>query len=292
MKKLVFLFLLLPAVAMAQTTIDVSDLFVPTKVAPAYFGPNAFPVPDIPEARLSGELKASLAGDLFWGQGVPFSDDLTWGPSIYLQVPLWTKRVALTVWGQAAEWWTYSPEIAAKRRLVGFPDGGKGGDSGDIYISTDFHVLREKGWRPDILLRVVLKTAMGNTFKQARYYDAPGYFFDASIGKSFYMKGFVKEFRFVATVGFLCWQTDNGRQNDAVQFGGMGILDTKAFRFTAQVAGYTGWERDGDTPVVVKGTLDVPIGNFAPFATFEYGLHDYPFSHLRVGLKYRFQLIK
>ena len=46
------------------------------------------------------------------------------------------------------------------------------------------------------------------------------------------------------------------------------------------------------TPVVVKGTLDVPIGNFAPFATFEYGLHDYPFSHLRVGLKYRFQLIK
>ena len=77
MKKLVFLFLLLPAVVMAQTTIDVSDLFVPTKVAPAYFGPNAFPVPDIPEARLSGELKASLSGDLFWGQGVPFSDDLT-----------------------------------------------------------------------------------------------------------------------------------------------------------------------------------------------------------------------
>lgn len=292
MKKFVFLFLLLPALAMAQTTIDVSDLFVPTKVAPAYFGPNAFPVPDIPEARLTGELKAALSGDLFWGQGVPFSDDLTWGPSIYLQVPLWTKRAAITFWGQAAEWWTYSPEIAAKRRLVGFPGGGKGVDMGDIYISTDLHLVTEKGWRPDILIRAVLKTASGNTFKQARYYDAAGYFFDANFGKSLYLKGFVKELRLVATVGFLCWQTDNGRQNDAVQFGALGILDTKAFRLTTQFAGYAGWERDGDCPLVLKGTLEIPAGRFAPFASFEYGLHDYPFFHLRAGLRYHFQLVK
>lgn len=51
-KVLTFLFLLACTRAGAQTPIVPSDLSVPSKIAPAYFGPNAFPVPVIPEARL------------------------------------------------------------------------------------------------------------------------------------------------------------------------------------------------------------------------------------------------
>ncbi|MBP3203289.1 MAG: hypothetical protein J6M31_06790 [Bacteroidales bacterium] len=289
MKKCVIVLLLLGASLFvhAQTPVQTPDLSQVTQVAPAYFGPNAFPVPDVPEARLTGEFRAELSGDLFWGQGVPFADDLTYGPRFMVQLPLWTKRAALTVWMPIVEWWSYSPAIAARRRLTDFPDGGKGIDSGDVYVSTDFHVLTEKGWRPDILIRAVLKTASGNTYGQARYYDAPGYFFDASIGKSLYLNGFLKELRLVVSGGFLCWQTDRGRQNDAWQYGVLGIVDTRAFRLSAQLAGYSGWEGDGDRPLTVKGVVEVPIGAFAPFAAFEYGLHDYPFSHLRAGVKYR-----
>lgn len=101
------------------------------------------------------------------------------------------------------------------------------------------------------------------------------------------MNGFLKELRLVVSGGFLCWQTDRGRQNDAWQYGVLGIVDTRAFRLSAQLAGYSGWEGDGDRPLTVKGVVEVPIGAFAPFAAFEYGLHDYPFSHLRAGVKYR-----
>lgn len=50
---------------MAQTSLDVSDLSVPTKIAPAYFGPNAFPVPDMMSGRTSSVWKLEAYADIF-----------------------------------------------------------------------------------------------------------------------------------------------------------------------------------------------------------------------------------
>lgn len=54
------LLLMLEGVCLAQTSLSVSDLSVPTKIAPAYFGPNAFPVPDMMTAGhlLSGSWRS------------------------------------------------------------------------------------------------------------------------------------------------------------------------------------------------------------------------------------------
>ena len=287
----VVLLLVVALTARAQTPIEKSDLGVPSKVAPAYFGPNAFPVPLIPDGRTALAVSAELSADLYAGLGKSWGEDLTVGPSFRLSLPLFTDRVTLNVWMPIVEWWQYGPETAAYRRLQGnFLQGGKGHDSGDVYISTDIHVLRAKGWRPDILIRACLKTASGNSFNEARYYDAAGYFFDATIANSLRFNGFARELRGAVSCGFLCWQTDNGRQNDAVQAGVSGMLDTRVFRFEAQCAGYFGWEKDGDMPVTVRARLDFHARDFSPFVSAVYGIHDYPFWGISAGLKYRFDI--
>lgn len=271
--------------AWAQTPVAQSDLSVPSKIAPAYFGPNAFPVPEIPEARIPGGITAELAGEFALGQGQ--AQDLTYGPSFKLTLPLWTDRAALTVWMPIVEWWRYDAQTAAMRRLQPqYLGGGSGHDSGDVYVSTDLHLLKADGRLPDIMVRAVLKTASGNHYGEARYYDAPGYFFDATVAKSLYFNGFIKEFRAAASSGFLCWQTDNGRQNDAVQAGISAMADGGRFRFEAQAAGYLGWENDGDRPITVRARLDYHTGTLSPFFSVAYGLHDYPFVHFRLGVKY------
>ena len=39
----------------------------PTFVSPYYFGPNAFPIPDV-LTKTSDKLKIELAGDYYWGK--------------------------------------------------------------------------------------------------------------------------------------------------------------------------------------------------------------------------------
>ena len=295
MKKALLILLILgfSVIAVAQTPVYQPDLGMDTKIAPKYFGPNAFPVPEIPEARIPKAIKAELAGDLALGLGKAFGADLTYGPSFYISVPLWTDRAALTVWMPIVEWWKYDSATALERRLPEKFQGGYGGyDSGDVYVSTDIHVLKAKGWRPDVMVRAVLKSASGNTYAQARYYDAPGYFFDCTIANSIQFNGFFTELRGAVSGGFLCWQTDNGRQNDAIQAGVSAMVDSKVFKLELQGAGYFGWEGDGDRPVTVRARLDFHAGNFSPFASCVYGIHDYPFCQFRIGLRYNFPVQK
>lgn len=279
--------------ALAQTPVVQPDLSIHTKIAPKYFGPNAFPVPEIPLARIPKAITAELSGDMALGLGKSFGADLTYGPSFLISVPLWTDRAALTVWMPVVEWWKYDSETALERRLAEkYLGGGRGYDSGDVYVSMDIHVLKAKGWRPDIMVRAVLKSASGNHFGEARYYDAPGYFFDCTIANSLRFNGFFTELRAAVSGGFLCWQTDNGRQNDAIQAGVAAMLDSRIFRLEVQGAGYFGWEGDGDRPVTVRARLDFHAGNFSPFASCVYGIHDYPFCQFRIGLRYYFPLQK
>ena len=93
--------------------------------------------------------------------------------------------------------------------------------------------------------------------------------------------------RLAATTGFLCWQTDNGRQNDAVQYGFGAFLTLGDLRASAEWAGYTGWERHGDSPQTLKSRLSYRFGQYEPYVFIQHGLHDWPFTQLRFGVLYR-----
>ena len=243
----------------ALVPIDKPNLREETGIAPAYFGPNAFPVPDMLDGRVQNHLRVEIAGDGYFG----FQGDKTADAFARVYVPLFTDRVNLSIWMPVMEWYEMTPE---RQRVCRLQDSVaiSGHGAGDAYFSTDIQILRDKKWAPDIALRAACKSASGGQYELARHYDCPGYFMDLSLGKSWYLgadngnrvsdNGGV-ELRVAGSAGFLCWQTDNGRQNDAVMYGLQMLVHSQYVSLRTTWSGYVGWEDLGDRPMIIKGRL-------------------------------------
>ena len=277
----------------AQTVIERPDLRVPSKIAPAYFGPNAFPVPDMLDGRTSDVLKAELYADGFCCTMTDSpSDDLTFDVFAKVTIPLFTSKVNLVLWMPVVEYHRTSPEVNALRRV---PSEGyvSGWDSGDAYVSTDIRLLNQQRHGCDMTVRAALKSASGNSWSTARVYDSPGYFFDLSAGRRLYAsKNGRTSLRLAVSGGFLCWQTGNGRQNDAVMYGLMAAFATGPLSLDMTYGGYVGWEGDGDCPMTLKTRLSWSFGRIALNLAHQVGFMDWPFHQLRLGLSYNVSVLK
>ena len=276
--------------ATAQTDIEQPNLSIPTKIAPAYFGPNAFPVPDMLDGRTSSVLKLELYGDCFLGTTTGnVADDVTGDLFAKLTIPLFTPKANLTVWMPIFEYFYTSSEVNSLRRL---PHSGdlQGMDSGDVYVSADVRILSQDKHHLDIAARATLKTASANQYAKGRCYDAPGYFFDVSFGRGFQI-GTDHNLRVALSGGFLCWQTDNGRQNDAVMYGAQLAYNYKRFTIDTTFGGYAGWENDGDRPMTLKTSLSYRIGDFSLRLMHQVGFMDWPYHQIRLGATYSFDML-
>lgn len=274
----------------AQTPIDKADLSVPSRVAPAFFGPNAFPVPDMSDGRTSSDLKFELYADNFFGTMASESvmDDFAADVFARVTIPLFTPRVNLTLWMPVYEYFSTGPEVNDYRRVKG--EGRiTGWLPGDVYVSTDIMLFTQKKHHIDAVVRAVLKSASGHRWYEARNYDSPGYFFDVTAGRSFNL-GPKTSFRTALSTGFLCWQTDNGRQNDAVMYGLHASLASGVFHLETEYGGYVGWEQHGDAPMTLKTTVSWDIGDFSVRLMHQAGFIDWPFHQIRAGVEYRIPL--
>ena len=266
----------------------------PTGIAPAYFGPNAFPVPDMLDGRVQNHLRVEIAGDGYFG----FQGDKTADAFARVFIPLFTDRVNLTIWMPVMEWYEMTIE---HQRVCRLQDSAAiaGHGAGDAYFSTDIQILRDRKWVPDIALRAACKSASGGQYELARHYDCPGYFFDLSLGKSWFLGDKARgdeargvELRLAGSAGFLCWQTDNGRQNDAVMYGLQMLMKSQYVSLRTTWSGYVGWENMGDRPMIIKGRLCGHAKGFEPYVEYQYGIKDYPFHMVRVGLAYDIAVLK
>lgn len=238
-------------------------------VSPYYFGPNAFPIPDV-LFETSDKLTATLAGDYFKGK-----NDNTWDIMLKTTIPLWTHRANLSLWWPVMEWY----KIGSDKEHM----------SGDVYVSIDLQLLEDKGKRPSWTLRAALKTASGGGYDIGRYYDCPGYFFDSYFGKTFKFGNV--GLQVCAGGGFLCWQTDNGRQNDAVQYGLMVGLKAGKFNLKETFGGYSGWQSNSkeyghlvhDRPMSLKTYLSYTFKTFEFYTMVQHGLIDYPYTQVQLG---------
>ena len=284
----------------AQTPLNKTSQRTVTQISPYYFGPNAFAVPEVLDGRVQTVLRAEVATDYFKG----FRGDRTIDAAFKLNIPLWTDRVNLSVWMPAMEWYRNTDEsLAACRVQPENIEGARSGHlAGDVYVSTDMQVLSENGLCPDVVLRAALKTASGFESFNARYYDSPGYFFDITAGNSMAIgesEKWAHRLRLALTTGFLCWQTDLGRQNDATQWGALLKWENSFFSLSGSVAGYGGWEHNNsggelahDQPAVLRTDLAVHLGKIDVVAAYQYGLRDYPYHLVRAGVAYRADILK
>ena len=308
MKNLLLLLMLLGAMLLC---VAATAQNYKTYVSPAYFGPNTFQVPQMNSgARMEKNIVATLCGDFIWGH--TGKKDYTGDVYVELHLPLFTDRVNLSSWGALHEWYDQSADVleyrkvgatGAKTEAAGAAGTGagsgtgtgagtgatgtatgaaRGHQSGPLFISTDITVLKEKKFCPSMLIRAGLRTASENdAFPIRRGYDSAGYFFDLALGKSF---GPVS---IAASTGFLCWQTGDGEQNDAVMFGGKISYNHEFVRAGLQYGGYWGWRKDGVFPRVMY--LDMDFGPrkwyVKPYLLYQHGFHDWPFDLFRAGIK-------
>ncbi|MCQ2342734.1 MAG: hypothetical protein MJZ75_04485 [Paludibacteraceae bacterium] len=257
-----------------------------THISTAYFGPNAFPIPDMLDGRTCPTLQIEVAGDYYHG----FAQDKTADLFLRTRIPLFTPRVNLTIWMPVVEgyWMTLD-----RQRQCEMQDtmAVTGHGAGDVYVSTDIQLLQGRRWWPDIAVRAAFKTASGGQYYLRRHFDDPGYWCDLSVGKGFMVKNV--ELRLAVDWGFLCWQTTTGCQNDAWLYGVTAQMDAPHIRARVCFSGYKGWETcGGDKPMSIKAELRGKIKGCEPFIGYQYGIQDYPFHQLRVGFAYQVDILK
>ena len=297
--------------AAAQTPIVRPDLSTDTKIAPAYFGPNAFPVPEMLDGAVASTLQATVAGVYHWGDW----GDKAVDAQVHLRVPLFTPRANLVLW-IPIEHYRLTPEWKEHARVSDHP-ATSGMAVGSAFVSTDVLLMRESRVRPAMTVRAAMKTASEDDWTTARYYDCPGYYFDAAFGKSIALRPHsaaaegggrshrpaLESLRLGVSAGFLCWQTDNGRQNDATMYAASLKAKFRHVDIEQNLRGYSGWEGDGDRPMVAKTQISAHLAPretaskrrrpvFSPFLSYEKGLHDYPYQHISAGLTIEFDILR
>jgi hypothetical protein len=108
-----------------------------------------------------------------------------------------------------------------------------------------------------------------------------------TVGKSLYFKkSVINELRFVGMLGFLSYQLNDSKQNDAPLFGGKMILSSDKLSFENGLAGYSGWLKKGDQPLVLRSRLNFKSGSQHYFIQYQHALRDYPFRRLQVGVNF------
>lgn len=276
--------MLIPVTLRAQEYLPYSVIGDPSGTAPYFFGPSAFPVPDMVKDT-SGKIKCQLNGDFSWGNLTPATDraaTLGFG----LSLPLWTDRANLSIYGQFHEWYWDTPEVRKVRQVK--PEYALNGNcAGDVYVSINMRVLNERKYVPLTVVRVALKSASGDDYEKARYFDAPGYHFDACLTKSFMLAGdpFFKGVKASFNFGFVCWQTDIGCQNDAWLLAGSLEMVTRIANASVDIGGFSGREHYYDSPLTLKVKLEMlPDRMFSPFVMYQKGLRDWPFTQVRAGV--------
>lgn len=265
-------------------------------ISPLYFGPYAFPVPDPGPAQIEDKLYVEISGDAIAGfVAGPENTDWTYAPTFRVSTPLWSRRVSVSIFGEFHEWY-YDTQATRAVRQVSETYPLKGNDSGSLYVALSCLVLRERRYVPSIVLNAVTLTATGDDSEVARHYDAAGYYYNADIGKSFKL-GRIGAFRVSATVGFLCWQTGEHSQNDALLLGARVSYYTPKVEFIAAYGQYSGYETkrygvgSGDRAKAVKARLNLHFGDFTPFIYFQHGINDWPFTQARIGVAWSFDIL-
>ena len=260
-----------------------------TPYSTAWFGPNANPVPEFTDARIPSKTTLSLMGDYYFGYG-----DQTENGYFKIEFPLLPERVSFKVWSTILEHYQVTDQLSAERKMLNGNTTGKA--NGDLYFQTRILILKETEKVPSFILNTTLKTASGTNNDQRRYFNTPGYYFDAEIGKSIHTKGsFINEIRGVVNFGFMCWETEKqSTQDDAPMYGGKIIIGNDKWKLENTLSGYWGWmhtnihygKNYGDAPMVYNAKITKLCKNINYFAQYEYGIHNFSYQMVRLGVSF------
>lgn len=246
--------------------------------SPRYFGPNAFPIPELVGADLSRRWEVELRGEYHTMTG-----DQTKDVFLRLYIPVVKGRVGVNVSWVFQEWYEMSPEVRDERYAV--EQKPPITCRGDVIFNFYFQALRSEKWM-DIVLSANLKTASGGRLCDARYTDAASYWFDANIGRTLWRRADVNaSLRVQALAGFYCYMTNDivHRQNDAISYGAGVRATYRNFSLDCDYAGFRGYQRNGDKPMILRTKLNYEIKKNIISFQYRHGMKDYLYDSYSLG---------
>ncbi len=238
--------------------------------SPRYFGPNAFPIPELRSGYIETRWEVEVRGEYHECEGDRTKD-------IYARafIPIAKGCAGLEVSYILYEYYNTTQAIVDERHAAG--RYWKNGAHGDVIVSSFYKLLKSDKWA-DITVEAALKTASGNRVVDARFTDAASYWFDINIGRDIYKNADRTSFiRLQGLVGFYCWMTNDivHRQNDALTYS-VGISGGhKNLTVQADMAGINGYEDNGDRPLLLRTKLNYEYKKNILSLRYKHGINDY-----------------
>lgn len=246
-----------------------------------YLGPNALPVPALPGARVQEDIRVQLSGQVHIAPG-----DQTVNPALRLYYPFKGQQVALELFWVPLEYFNTSHEWKTERKVFHRLYDAHAA-TGDVHLSTLVQVLKQENAFADVLFRLGYRYASSNRQGAARFTDAPGYWFDVSLGKEWGALG--GRLRLEGMGGLYVWQTnrDDRLQNDAF-LGGLSLgYRWKSWRIQTAFRGYWGYIGHGDDPLALSLHLYRDWPEWTLFAGLQAGMGDLLYDSLELGFSRR-----
>ena len=239
------------------------------RYSPRYFGPNAFPMPELRSGSIGTKIEVELRGEYHTYEGDRTKD-------IYARifVPVANGLAGVEVSYVLYEYYNMMPETVEERYAAG--RSWKTGAHGDVIVSSFYQLLRSEKWA-DIMIEGTLKTASGNRLADARYTDAAAYWFNINVGRDIHNSVDRRTFiRLQGLAGFYCWMTNDmvHRQNDALTYSA-GISGAhRNLSANIDIVGIYGYKNNGDRPLQLRTKLNYEYRKNILSLRYKHGMND------------------
>jgi len=246
--------------------------------SPYYFGPNAFPIPELRSGKMGTRYEVELRGEYHHYSGDKTKD-------LYGRVflPFVKGRAGVEVSYVFAEHYKMTPETRDERHAV--ETKSPISCHGDVIISALFQLLKSEKWL-DALISFNIKTASGNRLCDARYTDAASYWIDMNIGRDVIRMG-PEQFslRLQAMAGFYCWMTNDliHRQNEGPSYGGGFTAAYRNFSLTSDISGFSGYKNNGDNSLSFRNNLRYEFKKNIISFRYSHGMKDCLYDTYSLG---------
>lgn len=270
-----FVFVFSATYSHADSWRDKTELLI---YSPRYFGPNAFPIPEMRDGRVSERYEVEVRGEYHY-----YTGDKTWDIVGRALLPFFRGRAGIEVNWCFKEKYKMTPETRDERFAVDTESPIK--YNGDIVISSFFQVLKSEKW-VDATISANIKTASGGRLCDARFTDAASYWFDVNVGRNLWKSADGKaSIRMQALAGFYCWMTNDmeHRQNDAISYGVGFTGKYRGFTLATNLAGFYGYENNGDRPIHWRNNLRYEIKKNIISFRYTHGMKDNLYETYSLG---------
>lgn len=250
--------------------------------SPRFLGPNALPIPSQNNGRIARQHHVQLTANAHYTEG-----DHTYNPKLWLDYLLVPEVISFQLSMVPFEYFQVSHERKTERRVFHtFYEASTA--IGDVQLHTNIQLLASKRHFANARLRIGYRFASSNLQGAARFTDAPGYFFDLGLGRTFTQASL--ELRPSLMLGLYVWQTNRADQfqNDAFLFGTGMELKWKDYQLNSSFRGYIGYLNDGDRPGTIDLRLSRRLNRFQISLGAGVGLWDNLYNRLEFGSSYSF----